>query len=199
MGDFVWVIASSEVLTYHVHIVSFLLLLLLLITHHVSIFFFHQVLRTDSWNCRVRTTGIGRGDLRLAGRNGEPKFDATGEAGEATDFETPLAAHVCSRRSLFAARFLSHAKNAKLSFFLLLFFFLGWFLADNSHSDENNLFNNPRMCRDGVRSCMSVFFVFVLDRLIIIRFRPLHQSSSFFFFFFFPEEKMMITILFFLH
>jgi hypothetical protein len=195
MGDFDWVIASSEVLTYHVHIVSFLLLLLL-ITHHVSIFFFHQVLRTDSWNCRVRTTGIGRGDRRLAGRNGEPKFDATGEAGEATDFETPLAAHVCSRRSLFAARFLSHTKNAKLS--LLLFFFLGLFLADNSHSDENNLFNNPRMCRDGVRSCMSVFFVFVLDRLIIIFFRPLHQSSSFFFFFF-PEEKMMIMILFFLH
>ncbi len=105
MGDFVWVIASSEVLTYHVHIVSFLLLLLLLITHHVSIFFFHQVLRTDSWNRRVRKTGIGRGDRCLAGRNGEPKFDATGEAGEATDFETPLAAHVCSRRSPFAARF----------------------------------------------------------------------------------------------
>ncbi len=128
----------------------------------------------------------------------EPKFDATGEAGEATDFETPLAAHVCSRRSLFAARFLSHTKNAKLLLLLLLllFFFLGGFLADNSHSDENNLFNNPRMCRDGARSCMSVFFVFVLDRLIIIYFRPLHQSSSFFFF---PEEKTMIMILFFLH
>jgi hypothetical protein len=78
------------------------------------------------------------------------------------------------------------------------FFFLGWFLSDNSHSDENNLFNNPRMCRDGVRSCTSVFFVFVLDRLVIIIFRALHQSSSFFFVFFFPEEKMMITIVFFL-
>ncbi len=184
MSDFVWVIASSEVLTYHVHIVSFLLLLLLLITHHVSIFFFHQVLRTDSWNCRVRTTGIGRGDRRLAGRNGEPKFDATGEAGEPTDFETPLAAHVCSRRSLFAARFLSHTKNAKLSFLLLLLFLLfGWFLADNSHSDEINLFNNPRMCRDGVRSCTSVFFAFVMDRLIIIFFalsinNRLSSSSS---------------------
>jgi hypothetical protein len=38
-------------------------------------------------------------------------------------------------------------------------------VADNSHLDEKNLFNNPHMCRDGVMSCMSVFFVFVLCRI----------------------------------